>query len=266
MQETTPHTIPTAANGLRSSSDTSAHPILDSVLQSISAAPLQLSPFTHIRLENVFPVDYYREILQNLPAIELYGEQKHKDAMRADGTSTRLRFELERDEIARLPELQRAFWSDFLDQFEGEELGLALRRKFQAALRARFGRDPDAIDVQQRLVLFKDIPGYRISVHADNADKVVTTQFYLPRDAAQTHLGTSFHEGPSKSDTHKVAQLPFLPNSGYSFPVTQSSWHSVEPVTEADGARNTLMAIYYQRSGVQKLKTSLRRMLSPKRR
>jgi hypothetical protein len=113
-------------------------------------------------------------------------------------------------------------------------------------------------------VLFKDLPGYRISIHADNDDKVVTTQFYLPSADSQARLGTSFHRRGDDGEFEKVVTLPFTPNSGYSFAVTEGSWHSVEGVTEADGARNTLMAIHYRRKGMRRFKGSLRKLFSSK--
>lgn len=239
-------------------------PLLESVTRAIAAAPLEMEPFGHIRLEGIFPDGVFDQIVSNLPPHDFYAEQMHKDAMMADGHSTRLRFELERDNVARLPSALRDFWNDVITNFESKELENAFKRKFAPVLQSRFGRDPDDVDVEQRLVLFRDLPGYKISVHPDNDDKVITAQFYLPTSAAQSHIGTSFHQRGETGELEKVKTLAFTPNSGYSFAVTADSWHSVVPLTEADGPRNSLMAIFYQRRGMRKLKGSLRKIFSLK--
>jgi hypothetical protein len=239
----------------------SERPLLDFVVARIAAAPLEERPFGHIRLEEVFPESFYRDLLAHLPATELYDEQHHKDAMLPSGKSARLRFELERENVARLPERQRAFWLAFLDQFDSNDLERALKRKFEPVLRRRFGTDPERIRVRRRLVLFKDVGGYKISIHPDNADKVITCQVYLPADETQLHLGTAFHEHLGDDQFRKAESLPFRPNSGYAFAVTEHSWHSVEPLTGGDRERNTLMAIFYQEGGLQRITTTLRNAL-----
>jgi hypothetical protein len=117
----------------------------------------------------------------------------------------------------------------------------------------------------QRPVLFRDITGYKISVHADNLDKVITSQIYLPRDESQAHLGTSFHRRKGDRSFEKVKTLPFTPNSGYAFPVTTESWHSVEQMRESDGARDTLMLIWYLEEKPSKLQKMVTRLLAATR-
>ncbi len=40
--------------------------------------------------------------------------------------------------------------------------------------------------------------------------------------------------------------MPFLPASGYAFPVSLTeSWHSAAPTTAADGERVSMMVTYY---------------------
>ena len=43
-------------------------------------------------------------------------------------------------------------------------------------------------------ILTRDIPGYLITPHTDTRWKGITVQLYLPKDDANTDIGTIFHE------------------------------------------------------------------------
>jgi hypothetical protein len=93
-------------------------------------------------------------------------------------------------------------------------------------------------------ILLRDQPGYRIGIHADKNTKAITVQLYLPRDASQRDIGTIFHEAESGPDAEKLTQMPFLPSSGYAFPVSVTkSWHSA--ASTSDGERVSVMVTYY---------------------
>src|SRR5438046_2285673 len=72
-------------------------------------------------------------------------------------------------------------------------------------------------------ILLRDLGGYKISIHCDSPRKAITTQYYLPADESQLHLGTTFHMQDECGFT-KVRTLRFAPNTGYAFPVTDQSW------------------------------------------
>lgn len=233
------------------------------MIGQIRAAALHQDPCDHVRLEQIFDPELARQLVDNLPDQALYDEQIHKDALLPDGRYARLRFELTTENIARLPQPQRDFWQGILDDVQSTEIERAYKEKFRQALSRRFG--PEFMDVEtvQRPVLFRDIAGYKISVHADNLDKVITSQIYLPRDDSQVHLGTSFHRQNPDRSFEKVKTLPFTPNSGYAFPVTTDSWHSVEQMRESDGPRNTLMLIWYLVEKPSKLQKLMTRLFAP---
>src|SRR2546428_150235 len=96
-----------------------------------------------------------------------------------------------------------------------------------------------------------DLGGYRIGIHGDSLNKAITVQFYLPRDDAQSHLGTILHEGRNGDTALRTTTLKFRPATGYAFPVVyHESWHSVARTSDADGERNTLMLTYYVQAGL----------------
>ena len=95
------------------------------------------------------------------------------------------------------------------------------------------------------------IPGYRIGIHSDVPTKAITVQFYLPQDDSQRDIGTIFHEGESGEAAERITKMPFLPASGYAFPVTETeSWHSAAQTTVADGERVSMMVTYYVDHGL----------------
>lgn len=109
--------------------------------------------------------------------------------------------------------------------------------------------DPDRVKFKPAVMLLRDLGGYKISVHTDTLRKAITTQYYLPSDKSQIHLGTSLHNG-KREGYSKFKNLDFLPNTGYAFPVSSESWHSVQKMDSSDKPRNSLMVIYYVHQGI----------------
>ncbi|MFM9917709.1 MAG: hypothetical protein ACKVOX_18055 [Rhizobacter sp.] len=218
----------------------------DSFIAAIDRAPLESQPCDHVCLSDLFPQAFYRQLLSSLPEIEHFHELRHRDALRADGSSTRLRLFLYPEQLWSLPAAIRARWLPLSRLLCSRELQEAFKRKFRRALEARFGCGIDQLNFYPIPIIVRDLPGYRIGIHADVLKKAITVQFYLPEDSSQKHLGTVFHEGSSGEAALRTRKMPFLPACGYAFPVQQlESWHSAETTTEADGERRSIMLTYY---------------------
>ena len=56
-------------------------------------------------------------------------------------------------------------------------------------------------------ILTRDIPGYLIPPHTDTHWKGITVQLYLPKDDANTDIGTIFHEKLHDGSMPKKAQM-----------------------------------------------------------
>jgi hypothetical protein len=213
---------------------------------AVECATLQDAPFDHIRMTKLFPANFYRAMLEMFPAEAAFHPLHHHDAMRADGTSTRQRLYLYPESLWRLPRMQRAIWRRVAASLCSAELELAFKQKFRTALEDRFQQEAERIPLYPVPILVRDLPGYRIGVHADTPIKAITVQIYLPGDAAQVHLGTVFHTTPRADQSDRPITMPFLPASGYAFAVRRKeSWHSVPQTTEADGERRSIMLTYY---------------------
>jgi len=216
------------------------------LVQAVEQAPLRRAPFDHIALENVFSPDFYREMLDRLPATERYHPLHHRDALRPDGSSTRLRLYLYPETLWRLPGPQRRIWRRIAAALASLELENAFKWKFRAALEDRFQMAAERIPLYPVPILLRDLPGYRIGIHADVPTKAITVQFYLPHGARQAHLGTLFHTGKKQDEGDPPIAMPFLPASGYAFVVRRKeSWHSAPKTTEADGERRSIILTYY---------------------
>jgi hypothetical protein len=233
------------------------------LVAAASRAELRHKPFDHIYMEDVLEPKTYAALLAAMPVRRLYHPLKHRDAVRRDGTSTRLRMYLYPELLWRLPGELRGVWLRVARALCSSELEAAFKSKFRSALEQRFGKPTEKIRMYPVPILLRDQPGYRISIHSDVPTKAVTVQFYLPADESQRHIGTIFHESDEGAGANKTTQMPFLPASGYAFPVTQTkSWHSAAETSEKDGERVTMMVTYYVAdSPLTWLKYRLRRAL-----
>jgi FkbM family methyltransferase len=99
----------------------------------------------------------------------------------------------------------------------------------------------NAEDYDTDLLFINDKPGYKIGVHRDRLDKVVTALIYLPENTNNSHAGTSIYK-PKKEgfscpvgkhygfdDFDKVETIGYVPNRAFVFLNTDHSFHGVEP-------------------------------------
>ncbi|HSI11043.1 MAG TPA: hypothetical protein VK961_03315 [Chthoniobacter sp.] len=224
--------------------------LLSHLLNVVEQTPFEAEPWEHVCLSPVFPSDLYPEVIRHLPETRYYGELKHSDARLPSGESARRKLELRPAPLRQLPQAARTFWTEVAAALHSAELQQAFSSRFSAMLRQRFDMPIPEMPLRPVAMLLRDLGGYKISIHSDSLRKAITTQYYLPADESQVHLGTVLHtkEGAS-GNFEKIKSLPFLPNTGYAFPVAADSWHSVEQMRDTDGERNSLMLIYYVRQG-----------------
>src|SRR5262245_49156650 len=106
--------------------------------QRVGRADLQVQPFEYIFLEDLFSPDLYQEMLTQIPAQDRFHALRHRDAMRADGSSTRLRMYLWPEHLWKLPRRQRAVWSEVSRVLRSRALEESFLDKFARSLEARF--------------------------------------------------------------------------------------------------------------------------------
>lgn len=232
-------------------------------MAAVERSELETAPFDHVYMEDVLDRASYEALVAAMPVRRFYHYLKHSDAVKKDGTSTRLRMYLYPELLDGLPENQRDAWLPIARALCSPALELAFKRKFRKALEERFRKPAEKIGMYPVPILLRDQPGYRIGIHSDVSSKAITVQFYLPRDRSQKHIGTIFHEGKKGDAADRTTQMPFMPSSGYAFPVAlKRSWHSAATVSEEDGERVTMMVTYYvAENPLTRLKYKLRRAL-----
>ena len=220
------------------------------LIVAVERAELRNEPFDHIYMEDVFEPETYASLLSGMPGRRFYHYLKHSDAVRKDGTSTRLRLYLYPEQLKRLPDQQQRVWMPVAVALCSAGLELAFKHKFRSTLEERFNKKVEEIGLYPVPILLRDQPGYRIGIHSDVPTKAITVQYYLPGDESQRHVGTIFHEGKTGKEAERLTRMAFMPATGYAFPVSRAkSWHSAATVSEADGERVTMMVTYYVADG-----------------
>ena len=248
---------------VRRSAAPTKHPVQKQLVAAVDRAELKSKPFDHVYLEDVLDQESYARLLAAMPERRFYHDLRHRDAVRKDGSSTRLRMYLYPELLRRLPPAKRKVWAPVASALCSSELEDAFKRKFRSALEQRFGKPVDKIGLYPVPILLRDQPGYKISIHSDVGTKAITVQFYLPSDGSQRHIGTIFHESDTGAGAKKITKMPFMPATGYAFPVSLTkSWHSAAETSQADGERVTMMVTYYVAEGLKgRLYRRLRRAL-----
>ena len=216
--------------------------ILNRLIEKISAADIEQQPDHNFYIEDVFDPTVYEELLTKLPSDQEYIFIDHPDAILPDGTRTRKLLSLTDQAIQSLSPEKHDFWHMMNAVLTSRALQQTLVFKFYQRLCERFGnRMPPMANVP---IFYRDFPGYFIGVHTDAPFKVITMQFYFPKDDSQIHLGTSFHV--RENNQFKLLKTnPFKPNSAYGFVRTECSWHSVMQLAAQEKQRDTLALTIY---------------------
>jgi hypothetical protein len=229
-----------------------AERLRDFIATSIDAAVSADAPFTHLVFDRVFPDDIYAQMLANMPEATdyrpMHGRSKGHDL--TDGTHTRVKIDLFAEYIRHLPPQKRVVWNLVGHALCSRAVKEAFVRRLAPALERRFGAAYAKVGMYPIPVLTRDIPGYLITPHTDTRWKGITVQLYLPRDSANTNIGTIFHEKLADGSLPKRKQMSFAPNSGYAFAVGTDTWHSADPVGPEVRTRDSILLTYFVDAGL----------------
>jgi hypothetical protein len=222
------------------------------VMQSVDAARAMDKPFFHLEFDRVFPDDVYAQILALMPEATdyrpMHGRSKGHDL--TDGTHTRVKIDLFPEYIRNLPPEKRALWDVVGRALCSQPVKQAFIRRLAPGLSKRFGADFAKVGMYPIPILTRDIPGYLITPHTDTRWKGITVQLYLPKDDANTDIGTIFHEKLPDGSLPKKAQMRFAPNSGYAFAVGDDTWHSADAVHTRVKSRDSILLTYFVDQGL----------------
>lgn len=200
-------------------------------------AKVESDPFPHYFLEGVFPDDYYREMLRNLPASDVYDNLYEVTDLKLDHFRHRDQRDMDHGWTDRLPTAQKSFWNEFNSWFMSDELAHAVL--------ASFPRESwPEVSVESQFIRHR--AGYFLGPHSDLYTKLVVVLLYLAPDNRAEHLGTSLYrpKQPGFSCPHskhyafedfiRVKTAPYRPNSMLAFVRSDISFHGLEPLSEQD--------------------------------
>lgn len=225
------------------------------IVESIDKARAVEKPFFHLEFDRVFPDDIYTQILALMPEATdyrpMHGRSKGHDL--TDGTHTRVKIDLFPEYIRNLPPEKRALWDVVGRALCSEPVKRAFIRRLAPGLSKRFGDNFGKVGMYPIPILTRDIPGYLIPPHTDTHWKGITVQLYLPKDDANTDIGTIFHEKLADGSMPKKSQMRFAQNSGYAFAVGSDTWHSADPVHNRVRTRDSILLTYFVDKGVLKI-------------
>lgn len=225
------------------------------ITRSIDAARAVEKPYFHLEFDRVFPDDIYAKMLALMPESQdyrpMHGRSKGHDL--DDGTHTRVKIDLFPEYIRNLPPEKMALWDVVGRALCSEKVRRAFIRRLAPGLSKRFGPDFAKVGMYPIPILTRDIPGYLIPPHTDTHWKGITVQLYLPKDDANTDIGTIFHEVLPDGSKPKHTQMRFAPNTGYAFAVGDDSWHSADPVHNRVKTRDSILLTYFVDQGLLKV-------------
>jgi len=229
--------------------------LADFMAQSVEAARAVEKPFFHLEFDRVFPDDIYAQILALMPESRdyrpMHGRSRTYD--RVDGAPTRVKIDLFPEYIRHLPVEKRALWDVVGRALCSDKVKAAFMRRLAPGLSKRFGEGFAKVGMYPIPILTRDIPGYLITPHTDTRWKGITVQLYLPRDDANTDIGTIFHEKLADGSLPKRTQMRFAPNTGYAFAVGDDTWHSADPVHNRVKTRDSILLTYFVDQGLFKV-------------
>jgi len=223
------------------------------VLYRIGNATVREYPYPHIYVPDIFPADFYAEMLRNLPpqgALKNLGELGR--ITQGDAYPERGVLPLTPQALAALAAPQREFWGRLQQWLLGRRFGDTMIGKFAPYLAQRFG-DLRNVRFDHEALIVRDRTNYALGPHTDSPSKVLSFLFYLPPDASKSHLGTSIYvpRDPSfrcQGGPHypyekfqRMLTVPYVPNALFAFMKTPNSFHGVEPIEEPEVRRDLLL-------------------------
>jgi hypothetical protein len=222
------------------------------LLYRIGNAPVQLFPFPHIYVRDVFPADFYKQLRAHIPPKEHFDTLKNLGRVEGAYPDSRLVLPITPDDVGKLNEPYRSFWHETGAWLITGELTPFILAKFEGILSERFANAGEQQFLNEAL-LVQDFSTYSLPPHTDSPKKVLSFLFYLPEDESLSHLGTSIYVPKDRrmvsdgggycraEDFDLVMTMPYVPNTLFAFVKTPNAFHGVEAIQEKNIRRDLLL-------------------------
>ena len=206
----------------------------------IMNAPVYTYPYPHLLIENIFPEEFYAEIMKNIPETEKYTPKPLYPGKKT----------LTLENIDGLDEKKMEFWKQIQIWLTSTDFSEILLKKFSI----------DKIG-HSDYFLHKDLEEFEVKPHRDIYSKLVTYLFYLPEDDSLSKLGTDILVPKKKvelttkhqnwDDFNIVKRSKYMPNSFFAFTPCDNSYHAVKvnfPKDSLKKERNTIRGFVFDKT------------------
>ncbi len=227
------------------------------VQYQIMNAPLRIYPTPHIYIDQIFPPEFYDQLIAALPPDSAYMRLVDTKRVSPGYSPHRLSLFPKQVEQASMDVERRVFWHRLFQTFSTEEFASIVLAKFQAPIFQRFAKPGESqrptLSYRGEVFLMRDLTSYSLGPHTDSPAKLVSVLFYLPERDARPDLGTALYLPKDRNFTcpggphhpfelfERVITLPYKRNALLAFPKTAQCFHGVEPVTTADTKRDLML-------------------------
>lgn len=233
-----------------------ARAVMNYAIDRIISTPITRDPFPYLVVDNIFPADYYQQILDNFPGMDAVRPLSESGRVRKGTYEERLTVLFNPEDFSRISPAQNIFWSEFSNWLYSESFLSAVIFKFRETLESRISNimaTEGEIKVRGDALLVNDQTNYEIGPHTDSPHRLVTFLFYMPESDKDRDLGTSIYlpkkegftcwGGPHypRDQFDLVDTVDFLPNRLLMFPKTEKTFHGVEPVLREGVNRKLLI-------------------------
>lgn len=230
--------------------------VLNHVLDQAAKARTVEDPFPYLVVDDVFPADYYAEMLAHFPAPGSLRPIGQTGRVPSDAYRERNVVLFTEEEFARMDDRQQVFWRDFTRWMYSDQFLNFFVQKFAPYLEPRLQKilaKDEILKARGDALLVNDQTDYAIGPHTDAPHRLVTFLFYLPKDDSLRELGTCIYRpkdpdfvcwgGPHHpfEPFDRVAAVDFLPNRLLAFPKTERSFHGLDPIKRANVNRQLLI-------------------------
>src|SRR5262245_30478295 len=122
--------------------------IVKKLVERVTEARVETWPFQHFYVENIFPDDIYEQIVANLPAKDSFLPFNAKRWKNSQGEPTRDHLCLTEDELGRIDDLRRPFWTAVTEALEANAFRSAVYAKLAADIAIRLGCSEQVVHEQ----------------------------------------------------------------------------------------------------------------------
>ena len=217
--------------------------ILEHVKNIILSSTVESTPFPHTYIKGIFPLDFYRQLLCNLPADDSFECTQ--------GYENRLTLRVKNLEHLDISNSVSTFWGNLEKTLCSREVSLTLIELFDAG-----SYNTLCYKLVPELFLTRDKCNYSIGPHTDIKSKFITTLFYLPENDELIEWGTTLYAPKDKNKKYEQGskhypfegfdlqkQLEFRPNVLFAFVPSEKSFHGVENMDGKDNTVRNLMVL-----------------------